>query len=287
MDFKALNEEVKALLEGGFAVSGKAGEVTDLINKLAQEYGDLTIPEFIDVLINKEKQDENILDESLNEGYRFKNSEVNYKDYTESTKWDIKDINSKYKNITVDVSDKYSGGIGIKIKTKYPKEESQVFFIELLFQQKSETTNEWLGITEIQIYDNDRWGSQHIEKFLKTNTKVLGGVEWSSSTTYDCCFGRTLSRRTKDSNTEAKNELIRELNKLIQKLDDSLKTTSSKYDKELVELEKAKTQAKSNKVAVTTTVGKALSKSAVAKKIRELQNPTPEQLAKILAAIEG
>ena len=53
------------------------------------------------------------------------------------------------------------------------------------------------------------------------------------------------------------------------------------------ELERVRAQAKANKIVASTTVKKALSKSAIAKKIQALKNPTPEQLARILAAIEG
>ena len=77
MDFKELNEKLESFIKEikkekneaeGFAVSGKKDEVNDIVQKLTQEYGDLTIPEFIDKLIQAEQKGEEILHENLNEG---------------------------------------------------------------------------------------------------------------------------------------------------------------------------------------------------------------------------
>ena len=76
MDFKELNEKLESFIKEikkekneaeGFALSGKKDEVNDIVQKLTQEYGDLTIPEFIDKLIQAEQKGEEILDENLNE----------------------------------------------------------------------------------------------------------------------------------------------------------------------------------------------------------------------------
>jgi hypothetical protein len=70
-------------------------------------------------------------------------------------------------------------------------------------------------------------------------------------------------------------------------LKNAIRKRGEEADKEFEELQKVRKEARANKNAKNTTVKQALSKSAVVKKIQALQNPTPEQLARILAAIEG
>lgn len=74
---------------------------------------------------------------------------------------------------------------------------------------------------------------------------------------------------------------------LIDEEKKNIEAVNSSKEADYQQLKLARKAAKANKNATNTTIKQALSKSSIAKKIQALQNPTPEQLAKILAAIEG
>jgi hypothetical protein len=76
----------------------------------------------------------------------------------------------------------------------------------------------------------------------------------------------------------------KEIQNTLEKINMVLKEENQKINNQL---EDALNKANQNKLIQKTTIRKALSKSAIVKKIQALKNPTPEQLDKILAAIEG
>lgn len=296
MNFRKINERVENFLqaqneeadltqgEKGIKLSGDKKDVSDLIQKLDQEYGDLTIPEFIDMLIQKEKSGEGILDENLNEHMgKYSSYNVSY----EFSKFLIPLIKKDYKNIKIET---YQPADSISRPSLYIKQKAtgEEFgsFIGAEFNQKSEQTNSWVICWgSINIYDNTR-----INPVAVLCKELFPDYEEYPSSKYSWDHGyfytkTTLGRRTQEGNKEAIKELVDQLNDIFSTIDAKLKQSMSKVDSELEELERARAQAKSNKVATATTVGKALSKSSIAKKIQALKNPTPEQLARILAAI--
>lgn len=257
-------------------------EGRNLIPNIIEKYGDLTIPEFIDELIKKEENGENILNESLNENiYRT------YHPSRKATELLISLIKTKYKYIKVTAYSPKSENYGyLDIDSNTGKQELHGA-ITAEFLDKSEQTASWVV----------SWGSHSVGSSTRQKSlfnacakafpdyvdKPSSSYSWDNVTFYT---ETTLGRKTDSGEREAIKDLANQLNNIISKIDDIMGQESINADKELEEIEKARIQAKQNQTAQKTTVKQALSKSAIAKKIMSLQNPTPEQLAKILAAIE-
>ena len=261
MNIKKLNEKLSKLLEDGFALSGKRDEVTDIISKLSQEYGDLTIPEFIDMLIEKEKNGEEILDESLSENPKLLTSKY-----------------SKFKKVP-------GGNLG-------------TFEGEILGQPVRYAIDIYMGLSSDVSYYWEKLENAGYKEQIRLGTKgamadmlIYIPKPVKSAVCHPCYFIYDVK-----SNTWKQKCPCGWLNNYLNYWT-SLKFSSEEITEKEAEvwlsdyikespLEKLRKKTSQNIKTKNTTVKQALSKSAVAKKIRELQNPTPEKLAKILAAIE-
>ena len=307
MDFNALNEQLKTLLETGFAVSGQKDEVNDILAKLTQEYGDLTIPEFIDKLIQAEQQGEDILDESLNESLNVEGCINKFK----------KLIQKRFNNfpIDVDLDDRLRKGyyyvqvedmgyassdfsiepIGITgITVSYKIKEKDGIKDPYGFDVNINGNGSYYGY---QNSDVDRWfrsrfvgavnkiGKAH-DFTLKSEAHGVYG-RYCNFTVYCECDDNKTFKQSSQEILDLIEAILNTYNSYAADAVNATETRKQQASNEFEELAKARREARANKNAANTTVKQALSKSGIAKKIRELQNPTPEQLARILAAIEG
>ena len=396
MDFKELNEKLESFIKEikkekneaeGFAVSGKKDEVNDIVQKLTQEYGDLTIPEFIDKLIQAEQKGEEILDENLNEGLDW---DVIFDKHDKAMAMPINNINDvidflnlhfgkidtklhflKQKNIEAKQNDDSSiivyidntsykvnfyidsllgtaavkdyeqlavnesfdenllkdstncsryyywptdcvpgyvhGTLSNKLGEMLNKANNKMF--EFTYPLDNEDNGYWRSVLTIKLSGKREQGRLHVLVETKSPTTQKFTATWDLRENFkdDIGFGKffkqiinprgrgeygfilgsTLARYTEEGYLEALQDLVEQIISKLTELDNSIKQEYNNADSELEELERVRAQAKANKIVASTTVKKALSKSAIAKKIQALQNPTPEQLARILAAIEG
>lgn len=81
-------------------------------------------------------------------------------------------------------------------------------------------------------------------------------------------------------------EILEEYNSFAKKRIDKIQKDKASASSEFEELARARRIARANKKASNTTVNQALTREDVIKKINSIENPTIEQLAKILASIE-
>lgn len=283
MNIKKINEELTTLLEdGGFALSGKASQVTELINKLAQEYGDLTIPEFINKLIEKEKNGEE-LTESLDNSHLITAYDFQERLLTDLTKY-------KYDKVL------YNDG-----KLITPPAYIDVYYHTLKCEKESGWGSK--DLAEIETYTVETNGVRDpYRKVVRIYCKdyELWDCFSDLAKKYNFEYTHIENKRTPDKvfvqmdididdKTAYKEDvqiIANFLQELITKNNTELQKAREEAQSHFEELAKARREARANKNAANTTVKQALSKSSIAKKIQALQNPTPEQLAKILAAIE-
>lgn len=281
--FKKLTEELNLFIESDeaqeAALEGADEKVVELVQDVTDEYGDLTIPEFIDALIKEEEKEETEedLEESLNESYSVSDKRSYY----------LKSlIKTNFKNIKVKVHGSKQNENGY-VTIAGPGDLELEGSLYAKFEQKSEQTNSWI----IQWGSLDILPSYRSELLWKACKQAFPDYAEQASNRYSWDYvtfftNPTLSRRTEQGNTEAIEELADQFNNILDKIDSIVGEQYASVDKELEELEKARAQARANKQAATTTVKRALSKSSVIKQIKALENPTQEQLAKILAAIQ-
>ena len=302
MHIKKLNEKLSKLLEDGFALSGKRDEVTDIISKLSQEYGDLTIPEFIDLMIKKEEQGEDILDESLNEvtgveGYIQKFKQAVQKRFNNfPIDVDLNDsVMHNYYHIDINDGDTFVvkpiGIDGIYVTCKIPEKngikDPYGFNVNITgdgsyYGYKDSNVSRWFSSG---FKDSVRQVAKKHNIETKSEDHSIYGCYCRFTTYCECDDSKTF----KQSCTEILDlieEILNEYNSLAVKRVTTTMEKKQQATNEFEELAKARREARANRNAKNTTVKQALSKSAVAKKIQALQNPTPEQLAKILAAID-
>jgi len=264
MNIKHLNEECRKILnETGFAVSGQKDDVNDILAKLTQEYGDLTIPEFIDLMITKEKQGEDVLDESLNEHLCYKNET-----FAQTL------MTGKFMNIKIEVGD-FSLTIINTQMSKYSHNSIMFKNVEIVHPRESTQSMEWVVIGQ------ESYSSAYPYPFADLvkkhfSSKYISGNHYE----FTLCRGVYAKQNTSE---QIQKELALKLIETLQEIDKEVGTFGDSLDSEVEQLQQIKQQVKNSR----TTVRQALSKSAIAKKIQALQNPTPEQLARILAAIEG
>lgn len=270
----SINEVIKKLKndlkedKNGIVFNGKKQDIQALLRDLTDQYGNLTIPEFIDKLIQAEKDGQEVIREALNEKYD------EYITHDEITALLQPLIKTNYKNLIVKVGKHY-----LDIKTKNgEKLESR---LAMMFFPKSEQANSWmaeLGPTSVYLQNRS-------DELFKACLSVFPDYKERG---WDVTFytNRTLARRNKAGHQQAAEEIANELNTILSKIDAIIDSKNDEVDKELEQLEKARSAAKANKNAKNTTVKQALSKTAIIKKIQALQDVTPERLAKILAAIE-
>ena len=263
MNFKYLDRKLDRILNEttGFGFTSRAEELPDKLQELIDKYGNLTIPEFIDKLI-KEK-------ENLAEGYAF-----SY--FPNVTSWNSVNnlnISSKFftfkeRTLQCKVNDKlYSNFEVVYIYTKV----QNGYLVQLILDQQR-----WKDTSDSK-YDN------LIIEGLKEFSKDIQHDNQSGASHYYYFVVKKFRLQALGENVES---VIRE--QFEQCLKELLTVLDAKYEQqnksledeyELVEIKKT---VKNKNIKVK----QALSKSSVAKKIQALQNPTPEQLAKILAAIE-
>lgn len=304
MNIKKLNEELEKILEDGFALSGKRDEVANIISKLSQEYGDLTIPEFIDKLIQAEQKGEEILEESLNEALSVDGYITKFK----------KLLQKRFNNFPIDVD------LDDSLRTGY-------YHVEVTENGHSEFNIKPVGIYGIIVYCNieekdgikdpygfnvtikgsgsyygyqnknvNRWfrgrfvdavndiAKKHNFKSKYESHAIYG--HYAKFTVYCECDDNKTFNQSSQEILSLIEEILKTYNSYAAKAINTTKTRKQQASNEFEELAKARREARANKNAANTTVKQALSKSSIAKKIQALQNPTPEQLAKILAAIE-
>ena len=312
MDIKKINERVENFLqiqneevdfvhgEKGLKISGSKKDVSNLIQKLEQEYGDLTIPEFIDMLIEKQKSGEEILDESLNEKF-----------------WGHSELSShklgKLLGYTGGSNDHGSAGA---LSKNFPMLDSDSFYFRV--EERNKELCKLIG--NIRVLNCKQGDIKNIPGIENTNTykdnegmiktgisalkKLFGDAGYAQSGyVYDGVYREENERISFVLDIYPEEDLQEQIDYLYYCLDVASKAMLKYYMdvklpkmKEEIEINnttkknvldrrkqillQAKEQAPKN-----TTIKQALSKSSIAKKIQALQNPTSEQLARILAAI--
>lgn len=264
MNIKHLNEECRKILnETGFAVSGQKDEVNDILAKLTQEYGDLTIPEFIDKLIQAEQKGEEILEESLNESYMLNDSIFT-----------MELMNHSFKNLKFEF---YNGSSSLYIRPKFGGESTCIEYVQLISGRESNNSIEY--IVKGRLVGSLNSMDKKLTNKVSTNTEY--GSRSGKTYYYVILSSGVYSKQ--ESKQKINKDLANKFIKVLKEIDDEMEKENNSLDSEVEQLQQIKQQVKNSR----TTVRQALSKSAIAKKIQALQNPTPEQLAKILAAIEG
>lgn len=315
MNLKKLNEELENILEDikkigvhpkGFTMVGKGlGSVDNFLQKYIDKYGNLTIPEFIDVLMKKEKNGEDVLEESLNEdkdwsstelmnhklgkllGYNGAGDDLGHSGNLSKKTFPLLDCGKfgfffRIKKINDELIKLYCN-----VKVKYGEEKD----IHNMPGAKSTTA--------YRLTDNmAQVGVEALEPLDDIENPRVGYWDVSKN-----CFMPSSNRISFNLDIYTEEDLEEQIDYLYYCLDVASKAMLEYYNK--VKLPAIKKEIQANNAtkknlldkrkqillqaknkASNITVKQALSKSSVAKKIQALKNPTPEQLAKILAAIE-
>ena len=301
MNIKKLHEEIEKLMEDEMLqFRGTNKETHDILQKLADEYGDLTIPEFIDKLIQAEQNGEEILDESLNEAKLdwfplednlLKSLQKKIRALKLPVVWDGKEEDSHtYENIKFqcvrEALDALHGWFypPIPASMGYNHDVDGFFDIEFDRVEKHRAVDPYRKRLKVTVPAPLCYFKAEIPSTWKSyvayenvNKKPIG-----------YCFETLIDIEDYDQEQVIKDVLFLFKQNSIE-TQQKLKQPQIDFEnatREFEELAKARRAARANKNAKNTTVKQALSKSSVAKKIQALQNPTPEQLARILAAIE-
>lgn len=317
MNIEKLHKEIQKLMEDEMLkLKGTNKETHDILQKLATEYGDLTIPEFIDKLIQAEQNGEEILDESLNESDDINNymtkflkrlqkevqklsMDVYYKKdrYLQKGKY-----NYKCSSITTN-GDWYDVPDGTLIMTVHAVPIGLKVLTIRCSQQSKENIKDEFGFTvvaESQIHyrlegDVNDWFADAFSDCLVQSCENYSMKYYDSNRYsrpqaatkyYIECDSPKAFKQSSDEFIAVIKSMFSLINMRAIEQQSAARKASQDAPNEFEELAKARREARANKNAKNTTVKQALSKSSVAKKIQALQNPTPEQLAKILAAIE-
>ena len=267
MNFKQLNEEFKQIIKTNedkqtLGFSGNKQNIQDIISKLNREYGDLTIPEFIDLMMKKGEKGEDILDESLNESRSYLASTCSF--ILELKRYPFKNLYFEF----------YDNKSCLSINNK---STSKCFiyleFLEKESRRESNNSIEYVITGEIigEIDDKDR--------------KLLSKVPYKTG------FGRRpyvildLSSGVYSKQMSPKEiniDLAKNFIEILKEIDNEINEENNSLDLQGKQLQQIKQRIKNT----NTTIKQALSKASIVKKIQALQNPTPEQLARILAAID-
>ena len=266
-----LNEVKKIINEDKSSQKNEGNLIPDIIEK----YGDLTIPEFIDALMGVQNLDESMNEISLNTLERF-NME---REFPISKLVDglidslrINDSSLDLLRIDRGMFHPNPGELRIQYATSDSENKIQINFM-LNYKDEFIDTNGIFITIEPNIY--------RCKSYLK---KAVEEVNFN---------GIYCPLQDKDDLKQTIKEINAALRLISEKSIinynnemDILFSKQNKISKEFEELAKARRAARANKKAQNTTVGQALTQKDIIAKIKALQNPTPEQLAKILAAIE-
>lgn len=305
MNIRNLNERLAEFFlkeNKSLSLSGTKSNMQDILSKLTQQYGNLTIPEFIDMLIEKQKSEEEILDESLNEKF-----------------WGHSELSShklgKLLGYTGGSNDHGSAGA---LNKNFPMLDSDSFYFRV--EERNKELCEL--ICNIRVLNCKQGDIKNIPGIENTNTykdnegmikigiaalkKLFGDAGYAQSGyVYDGVYREKNERISFQLDIYPEEDLQEQIDYLYYCLDVASKAMLKYYMdvklpkiKEEIEINnttkknvldrrkqillQAKEQAPKN-----TTIKQALSKSSIAKKIQALQNPTPEQLAKIFASLEA
>ena len=284
-------------------------EVVELVQDVTDEYGDLTIPEFIDALIKEEGKEEN-LEESLNEHemdwFDLQNNLLTalqrkikalklpvVSEYPKrSDSWNCT-IQDNFRNVKFSCDRTYNNAIeGHTDKPLtghiYPNviRNAAAFTIGLYPITKAGSKDPYrrtLQITlEAPICQFEAKLPEGWDKFVKYDGAYADAF----------CFNYIIDIEDYNQKQVINDVLfIFQQNSKEKQQDIADKEAQAKKDSEdaaneIEALKQARAQARANKKAATTTVKRALSKTSVINQIKALENPTEEQLAKILAAIQ-
>lgn len=331
MIFKILNEKLDAYFneeeiepsqeqqeEQEEVLADAEPEVVELVQDVTDEYGDLTIPQFIDALIKEEGKEED-LEESLNE-------EVTPKQITKIAK----KVASKTKNgftIHQYPVEKVGGSVIYEDLTFRPEYEYVEGVVEAgtlktNINDRINFVNDDLAVRfPITFKPNNRSRQDSVDRnsFYFTMREPYCFKSYTSGKSLAGDLRRLWTEYTKDNIffkhtgkcmnpyfgesvemfVDSEQEVVEDIISCVEEyfaLADAQKwgekhkqEHASKYQAEVDEIEalkQARAQARANKKAATTTVKRALSKTSVINQIKALENPTEEQLAKILAAIQ-
>lgn len=301
MNIEKLHEEIQKLMEDEMLkLKGTNKETHDILQKLADEYGDLTIPEFIDKLIQAEQNGEEILDESLNEAkldwFPLEDNLLkSLQKKIKALKLPVvsdgkKEDSSTYENIKFvcvrNALDSLHGWTNPPLEGSMGYHHDFAVFFDIEFDriEKHGAIDPYRKRLKVKLPAPLCYFKAEIPSMRKS------GIAYDkvNDDPIGYWFETIIDIEDYDQEQVIKDVLflfkqnsIETQQKLKQPQIDFKNAT-----REFEELAKARRAARANKNAKNTTVKQALSKSSVAKKIQALQNPTPEQLARILAAIE-
>lgn len=338
MIFKILNEKLDAYFneeeiepsqeqqeEQEEVLADAEPEVVELVQDVTDEYGDLTIPQFIDALIKQQSTNE-----SLNEAKMDKQDQ----EWISNVNGFVKQM-AKQKFSTIEIlhtnkdGDTYPVDCQIKLSLtpvesvhSYGSTRSYLGKLHLTnvssavnipaaymyihqLERKHDALATDCAIVDFRKPSSDDYGTYNVieyalrDQFMKCLIKQEGFTD--SPFKYEN-VGPSLRGTVcfEMDSLDYPEEIRYFANLLAQGLQNALEELKSQIDKanqdkinnfnsgksELADLSAAKRQARANAKAAKTTVKRALSKTSVINQIKALENPTEEQLAKILAAIQ-